>query len=71
MSFFNETPDVKMQTQTQEEYTQKKVVTRRLDMTLNDGDTIVITVNGNDVVNATIPALKQVVINIDAQVKDL
>ncbi len=71
MSLFNETVDVKLETITNEEVTIKKVVIRRLNMTLDAGDSIQITVNGNNVINATIPALKQVVVNINAQVKSL
>lgn len=71
MSLFVETTDVKMQTDTVEAYTVAKIVTKKLNTTLNTGDTIIITINGEDVINATIPANKQVVLNMNAQVKDV
>lgn len=71
MSLFNETADVKITSTTQEAATIAKIVTKKMNTTLVSGDTIVITINGDDVVNATIPATKEVVLNMNAQVKDV
>lgn len=68
---FNETADVTIKSQTQEQITLPKVVTRKVSMDLVAGDGLIITVKGNDVFNGNIPANKEVNIIMTALIKDV
>ena len=68
---FTPTDDVKIQSKTQQEITLPKVITRKLSMNLLAGDSLVITVKGNDVFNGNIPANKEVNIIMTALIKDV
>ncbi len=71
MSMFNDISGATLRTETREPFVVTKLVTKEINAVLADGDNIVITINGEDVINTTIPANKRVILKIRAQIEDV